>query len=98
MADFAASDAASDAAKSDAIASLVASKLHARTRRLARTFVKYDTHRTGRLSRADLRRALAHVGVALADDELRALVMKFDRAGDGTFATSALFTLFAKYF
>ena len=68
------------------LGSLIASKLHARSRGLARTFIKYDTHRTGRLGRGDLERALAHVGIALSDDERRALMMKFDRDGDGTFS------------
>ena len=44
------------------LGSLIASKLHARSRGLARTFIKYDTHRTGRLERGDLERALAHIG------------------------------------
>ena len=62
----------------EALLQQLASSLHAREEHARKIFLRADVSRTGSVSPADLRFALQSLGVALSDEELRALVLKFD--------------------
>ena len=66
----------------EALLQQLASSLHAREEYAREIFLRADVSRTGSVSPADLRFALQSLGVALSDEELRALVLKFDTNGD----------------
>ena len=62
--------------------------LLARTETLNKLFVKLDATKTGTLEPWDVRNAFLRVGIKLNDEELRALVLRYDVDGDGRFRYS----------
>ena len=59
--------------------------LDRRSQGLNKLFIKLDVNDTGVLEPWDVRNAFMRVGVRLSDNELRALVLRYDSDGDGSF-------------